>query len=306
MARNVKTIDEPMIEIMEMEVGQLTCHLLGTTPLIMHRADFKVLQELTLPSQKKNRAGLATTLKHDLIGEFRGSIYLNRNTGPTVTHFPSNAFGKALADAAVDIPGASRSQIQRLASCVSVNVAIYGIPKVFIRMVRLGDMKRTPDIRSRAIFGLWCCEVTFKYAKSLIKDRQVANLMGAAGLICGIGDWRPQRGGDYGQWSLVNKDNKDIAELMKHCGAKAQMKAITSPTCYDEDSEQLLNWYQAETKKREILVPSDKFALFDDDSGFMTDAPPANVSYAKIKHNKKMPVGKPNGRARHVEIEAGR
>lgn len=264
-----KKQDNPLIEIAEMKIGHLKAHLLGTTPLIMHRADQKVLQELALPSEKKNRAGLASTLKHDLIGEYRGSIYINRDhhNAPTAIHFPSNAFSKTIADAALDIPGVAKAQIQRLASCATVNVAVYGIPRVFICMVRLSDAKRTPDIRSRALFTEWCCTISIKFSSTLLKEGQIANLLSAAGQICGIGDWRPQRGGSYGQWSLVNEDNADLRQLMKHCGKKAQIEAIKRPVCADEDSEMLLDWYEKECKRREIVIPSDVFTFFDDDSG---------------------------------------
>jgi hypothetical protein len=250
--------DSGPLDVIELVMKRLELSALGYTPMIMNRFDFKAQQQLLLPSPKKNAAERATTLKHDPVAEFRGAIYKNRNPKePAAIHLPVNAFAKAIAAAAIDIPGATRSQIERLTSVTTVNINLFGVPRLFTTMVRNSDPRRTPDMRTRAIFPEWACTITIQYVANLIKDRSIANLMAAAGGIIGIGDWRPQKGGSYGKFEVVSPENKLFKEICKKQGRVAQLAAMETPVCFDEDTESLLAWFTHEVKRRQMHVPSD-------------------------------------------------
>lgn len=93
MARLPKKVQTSDVEIMEIHTKQVTFNIVGISPMIMHRFDQKAWRELLLPSQAKNRAEKAMTLKHDPVAEFRGAIYMSRNPkGPTAIHVPSGSF----------------------------------------------------------------------------------------------------------------------------------------------------------------------------------------------------------------------
>src|SRR5512143_189242 len=242
---------------MEMRMGQLFCHIVGTSPMIMHRFSAKAQRELLMPSPKKNRAEKETSLKHDPVAEYRDSIYMNRDPStPAAIHIPSNAFSAALANAALDVPGATKSQLMRLTTVADTHIDLFGCPKLFMAMTRSSDMGRTPDVRTRAIFPRWACKVTINYVASLLKERQIANLLATAGLIIGIGDWRSQKGGSYGGFRLAGKDDPEFLDIVKNEGRKAQLEAIKNPVCYDADTEELMAWFEAELAKRERAVPS--------------------------------------------------
>lgn len=268
MARKPKEQESPF-ELLEMRIGHLTMNFFGASPLIMHRQSQKDKQGILLPPAEKNRAARAATLKHDPISEFRGSVYLNRdNKTPTLLHFPTNAFGAAIADIALDIPGATKTRIERLTGIASVDVFVYGIPQVFIRPVRLSGINKAPDIRTRAILPEWCCSVTVRYSASHFKEGEIVQLANAAGMFRGIGDWRPEKGGDYGTWKLVSNNDAGLKSLMKNCGRKAQIEALNNPICFDPDSEEMLTWFGEETKRREIVLPSSKpFKIYDHENG---------------------------------------
>jgi hypothetical protein len=120
------------IEIQEISMGRLRCNIVGTTPLLMHRFSAKARRELLMPKGPVNRAEKASNLKHDPISEFRDTIYLNRDDStPSRVHLPSETFSKAIANAALDIPDASKSQMLRLTSvdadqCVRRSKASHG------------------------------------------------------------------------------------------------------------------------------------------------------------------------------------
>jgi hypothetical protein len=246
------------IEIMELKMGLVKFYLLGTTPLIMHRMSEKARQQLLFPDRKKNDAEKQSTLKHDPVAEFQASVYRTRDDSRAARlHMPAGAFKSAITDAALRIPGATKTAVGQLTSIPEVDIPIYGVPKLFMSVVREGGINKTPNIRTRAIIEKWCAVLPVRFVSSLIKERDVANLAGAGGIIMGVGDWRPEKGaGSYGQFMLVNEHDKQFAEVMRTMGRKPQDAALASPICYDEESEELLAWFETETRRREMEVPS--------------------------------------------------
>ena len=258
MAKAAKKAGEQTgIEIMELRVGRLRCNIVGTAPMIMHRFPRKAWEELLFPKGRKNAAERESSLKHDPVSEFRETIYQNRDYGePALIHMPTGAFNKAMADAALDIPGATKSQIMRLTKVVTPNINLFGVPRLYCAMVRSSDMAKTPDVRTRAIFPRWACTIDVQYVSTLTKEGQIVNLLAAAGLIVGVGDWRSQKGGSFGSFRVAGDDDKEFREIVKTEGRKAQAEAIKNPVAYDADSEELLRWFFEEAKRRERVVPS--------------------------------------------------
>jgi hypothetical protein len=244
---------ETDVEVMELHTRRLTFCLVGETPLIMNRFSEKARQEMLLPAPKKNRAEKATSLKHDPIAEFRGGLYLCRDeNAPTAIHFPTNAFHKAVGQAAIDIPGQAKSVMLRLTSVTTDTVHLYGLPSLFCRMVRSGGMSAVPDIRTRPIFSEWACTLEFQIVSNLVKESQVANLLAAAGTIVGMGDWRPQKGGSYGRFRLATPDDKDFKRIVEGQGRAAQLHEIEAPQFHDDETEELLSWFFQEAGRREM------------------------------------------------------
>lgn len=243
------------IEIQELRIGRLRANVVGTSPLIMHRGDAKLWRELLFPARKKNAAEKASTLKHDPVAEYRSAIYRNRSERePAAIHAPTGAFGKAIASAAVDIPGASKSQMMRLTKVVSPQINLFGVPRIYTTMVRLSDMNRTPDISSRAIFPRWACTFEIEYVSTLTKEGAIVNLLAAAGKIVGVGDWRPQKGGTHGCFRVADDDDKELLDIVKTEGRKPQLEAIQSPVAFDADTEELLAWFHEELERREFSL----------------------------------------------------
>ena len=244
---------ETEISIQEIHTKRVTAHIIGKTPLIMNRFSEKARQEMLLPAPKKNRAEKATSLKHDPVAEYRGGLYMCREKdAPTDIHLPTNAFHKAVGQAAIDVPGQAKSVMLRLTSVVSPTVHLYGNPALFCRMVRSGGMNAVPDIRTRPIFAEWACVLDFEMVAGLVTETQVMTLLGAAGLFVGIGDWRPQKGGAYGRYVVTAPDDPDFKRIVEGQGRESQLAEIASPHYHDDETEELLTWYFDEASRREM------------------------------------------------------
>jgi hypothetical protein len=250
MAKTTTKSDE--ISILEIHTGEAQFCILGTSPLLFNRMAEKAKRELLMPKGRKTTADRASSLKHNPLEEYRNSVYRRSDHVPGLTRllFPTPAFKAAMATAALDLPGAKKSEIGRLAWALGDKVEIFGIPKLRMDVVRSADMNRTPDVRTRACVGEWACRVTIRFVRPKLRDQAVANLMAAAGVTCGIGDFRQEKGkGNNGQFILVEPDHRDFVRLTTECGTDAQDAALAHPEMWDEETAEMMEWFSAEIVK---------------------------------------------------------
>lgn len=244
------------ISVLEVARSRMTFCILGTTPLIHNRMPEKAKHELLLPNARKNAAEKASTLKHNPLQEFRSSPNITRNpNAKAMFYINPTAFKGAMMTAAMDMPGVAKTQIKRLIYIEGSEIEVFGIPELLMAVIRNSDVKRSPDIRSRAIMREWACQITVQYPTQLIKDKSIINLLSAGGIFCGIGDWRQEKGsGNYGCFKIVSQDDPDFARIINTMGKEAQAKAFENPLFFDQDTEDLLSWYEVETNRRGIKV----------------------------------------------------
>ena len=243
------------ITIIEIKRNRATFNVLGSTPLLMNRFSQKAKQQLLSPPLRKNAAEKATTLKHDPVAEFRSSVYLNRDLDrPTRIHAPAEWFKGALCNAAIDIPGCAKAKLERLVQVASPQIDLYGVPRLHFGMVRNSDMNRTPDVRTRACFEEWAARIQIDFVSTIIKEKDLTHLFAAAGSIVGCGDWRPQKGGTFGQFKIVSDNDEDFHRIQQKQGSEAQSEALATPVCFDADTEELLAWFFEEIEGRDVSV----------------------------------------------------
>ncbi len=252
--RKAETSSE--IQVIEVVKGQIDFCILGTSPLIMNRMSQKVWHELLAPKGKKNAAEKASSLKHDPIQEFRNSPYIIENkAAPSLLGILPTAFKGAMLTAALDMPGTKRTQMGRLLTVDWDMQPVYGVPRVFMSITRSADMNKTPDVRTRAILPEWACKLTVTFNKPILREQSVANLLAAAGMQSGVGDWRQEKGsGSFGAFKLVSNDDKDFLRITKTMGREVQQEALDNPIAYNAETEEMLAWFDVEIKRRGFKV----------------------------------------------------
>lgn len=252
MAAKKSTPDTVVIDPLKVIAGHATVHVVGNSPIVLNRMSEKAKHELLMPKGRKNATERATSLKHNPYDEYRASSYRMKD-GATLLGILSTAFKKALSTAALDLPGMKKSQIGRLVWVEGDMVGIFGVPKLFMAVVRSADMNKTPDIRTRAIVPEWACQFTVSYVEPLIRANAISTLLSAAGMYIGVGDGRPEKGAmNYGQFRVVNPDDADFKRILKEGGRKAQQAAIDAPVCYDDETTELLSWFDTERAQRQL------------------------------------------------------
>lgn len=246
------TKNQTEISTVEIKMERVEYCVLGKTPIILNRLSEKVKNQLLFPAPRKNAAERASTLKHNPFREFDASPYkLPNEDAPTLIAHLATAFKKAIASTALDLPGASKSQLYRLMWVKGEKIPIYGIPKILMAVVRSADKAKTPDVRTRAIIPEWACRVVVEFPVPILKETVVSQLFAAAGMIQGVGDWRPEKGsGSFGQFELVDPDDERFVRTIETGGRQSQIEAMAAREPYDEDTSELLSWFVSEADRR--------------------------------------------------------
>lgn len=250
-----KKDDGGEIVVTRMEEGIISLVLLGRTPLIINRLSEKAKHELLFPALKKTSAEKAANLKHDPVAEFRSSVHRIADVNaPTLLAMPATAPKKAMASAALDIPGARKAQIGRLTYIPGELVGVFGIPYLFTEPVRNSDMNHTPDMRTRCIVPHWAMLLKVHFVRPTLNPTVVINLLAAAGLYIGIGDWRNEKGsGSYGQFDVLTVEGAEQDEQAALCfkqGRALQEQGMLDAEPYNDQTRELMSWYDMAIKTR--------------------------------------------------------
>jgi hypothetical protein len=186
-----------VITLPKPDIRLIRVRLRGVSPLICHAWSSKAKKEML-----DKQMGVATSGKEPKNPEqdFRDSLYPHPDGG---YGFPAVAFKNAAVTACTSL---GKSAITKVAArqAFHVNgemVRIVGEPTMREDMVRIG--MGTADIRFRGEFKTWECELEVRYNARVLTDEQVVNLFNVAGFAVGIGEWRPERDGQFGLFEVV-------------------------------------------------------------------------------------------------------
>lgn len=242
------------IVITEVFEGRVDAVIVGRSPLVLNRMSEKAKRQLLFPPPRKTTADKAATMKHNPLQEFRASAH-QLPSGPTLLAIPAASVKKAIASASLDMPGSvSKAKIGRLAWVPGEYLPVYGLPQIYTAVARMADINRTPDVRIRAIVGRWAIPVQVNFVEPILNPTIVLNLLSAAGLYIGVGDGRNEKGSlSFGQFEVMStaqaaKDKRVQAIFAE--GRDTQIAAMETPEPYDEETRELLSWFDAELQTK--------------------------------------------------------
>ena len=207
---------QEVITLKPMAIKDLTLEIIGTTPLITHNWTVKAQQEML-----DKHMGKAKTVKHDIknpVEDFIGSLYWlegkpEENTEEAFEEAIRNGarFGfKSNGIKASVVSAGYRAGVMK--DKVSTNgafhidgefVEIFGTPKMREDIVRVSN--GSPDIRFRGQFDEWSILVKISYNSGVMSSEQLVNLFQLGGFAVGIGEWRPEKGGQFGMYRVGTK-----------------------------------------------------------------------------------------------------
>ncbi len=196
-----KSDTNQLVEIKRPNLKFTKFAIYGTSTLICNRWSEKAKREMLCVMMKKAKKPREAK---DPEAEYEESLYRTSKGG---YGFPAVAFKSAAVRAGTmcDIPMTESRQMFRVLGDDGELVTIKGQPSMREDMVRLQG--KVPDIRYRGEFKDWEAELTIQYNADLISEEQLANLFEMAGFSVGVGEWRMERNGVSGGFTLLKGDN---------------------------------------------------------------------------------------------------
>lgn len=239
------------VSVQPLKRASVKLRIVGTTPLFQNRMAEKAKQMLLVGGQKKGKAD-RVAIKHSPLDEYRSSAEILPG-GPTALGLKVTAVKGAMATAALETPGLTKSATQRLLFMPGDFVPLYGTPQLRMDVVRSADINKTPDIRSRAYLPRWGAEIEIQYIVPQLSALSVITLLCNAGVLIGVGDYRQEKGkGSFGCFRVLGDGEEDDEwdDLVAQHGRAAQEAALAGPRYADKDTTDLMAFLEGETKRR--------------------------------------------------------
>ena len=214
-----------VIEIKPLEIQKFNIRLVGDTPLIMHAWSEKAKREMLEAQQGKSK-GKKKEPKNPVYDFIQSMYWLEGkpDVTPSMSEedcekafvnavqsgarfgFPVTAFKQAGNAAAYRMGWVKNQMGLRGAYFIDADadgmVEIKSdVPEMREDMVRVG--MGTADIRYRGEFRNWYVDLTVSYNKSGQYDMAtIINIINAGGFVCGAGEWRPEKDGQFGMYHV--------------------------------------------------------------------------------------------------------
>ena len=194
-------MSEAAIEITRVGTETLLVPIVGKTPLIVHRFSEKAKKQMLdnmqgrkTPKQAKNPEA-----------EYEAAFYRLTDSGKY--GFPSLAFKQATVGGARFYSGVTMTALKQF---MFINgergddgralTWIEGEPIMREDVVTVG--RNGSDLRYRPQFTEWRATLEVTYVTSALTQGSVLSLIDAGGMGVGVGEWRPEKDGDFGTYGV--------------------------------------------------------------------------------------------------------
>lgn len=199
---------DSVVEIKRINIQRAVVALVGDSPLIVHAWSAKAKKEMLDKQMKK--AKTAKSAK-DPEQDYEEAFYRLPDKTPA---FPVIAFKAAAVSAGGRFSdGLKMTELRGAFHIEGELVAIEGKPTMREDMVRVG--MGTADIRYRPEFRNWRVELPIRYNADAISLDQIVNIFNLAGFGVGVGEWRPERDGQYGMFHVATEADDKPAKKVK-------------------------------------------------------------------------------------------
>ena len=225
---SASTADAPRLVIQPVKTETLIIPIVGTAPLIVSRFSEKAKKQMLDAQQGVKNP----PQKRDPQTEFLASLYkagLIDPDGPDgavledgVTLNPNQRYGLPAMAFKMATIGAGRfygkqvkmTELRQFMFFEGIQVdgesskmvVISGEPYMREDYVRLAGVNHPADLRYRGCFEEWSAELTVRYTVNLLDRQSLVSLIQAGGMGVGVGEWRPERNGEFGTFEVQDSE----------------------------------------------------------------------------------------------------
>lgn len=190
------------VQISKLDSETLWVPIVGTTPLIVNKFSEKA-KRMMLDAQQGRKSPKVARDPH---ADFEAALYRTK----TGYGFPATAFKNATVGAArfygKSVKMTELRQFLFFKGELSPHeaqplVEILGSePRMREDVCR--NANGGADLRFRPEFAEWRAELQVVYVRSCLTRESVLSLIDAGGMGVGVGEWRPERKGDFGTYTI--------------------------------------------------------------------------------------------------------
>lgn len=199
-SRNGTSGDVPTIEIDRIAAETLSVPILGTSPLIVHRFSEKAKRQMLDNMQGRK----SPKEPKDPEAEYQAAFY---RFADGFTGFPVIAFKAATVGGARFYQSVTMTALKQfiffrgeLGVDGQALARIEGEAHMREDVVRVN--RGGTDLRYRPEYPKWRTALTVTYVTSALTRNSVLSLIDAGGMGVGVGEWRPEKDGDFGTYRI--------------------------------------------------------------------------------------------------------
>jgi len=207
---------ETAVEIPKLTIKTVELHIVGTSPLVVHAWSEKAKQQMRDKQGKKAKQGKGAKVPaHDFVDALHwlsekpalpadpdeAMAAATKAVATGRFGFPTVAFKAAAVAGAGFVDGITKVGTRGAFHIRGEFAEIESAPPVMREdMVRVG--MGTADLRYRPMFQEWGVTLTVDINITAMSVEQVVNLFNVGGFACGVGEYRPERDGSWGRFTV--------------------------------------------------------------------------------------------------------
>jgi hypothetical protein len=190
---------DTQVKLAPIQKRRVTMRIAGTSPLIQHAWGEKAKQMM-----RDKHAGKKTRTRDVREPQAEGEAAAYR-TEEGKYGLPAMAVKSAMITAAHKDIGVEKTLVKKsvFIECEDRNGVLEmdcDEPEIREDTVRVGS--GSTDLRYRPYYYRWALNVSFIIDTGWIQVADLCNLVDRAGFGVGVGEWRPEKGGEYGRFEL--------------------------------------------------------------------------------------------------------
>ncbi len=216
--RGKKKETEKPLSLQNIELHQIVVPIMGDSPLLVHRFSEKAKKQMR---DKQTGKGQQKKAAKDVVQDFLDSFEVNGPDRPeayvddrevqrarAVAGSPfamkATCFKCAIVGAVRHADGMKMTNTWGAFHVIGefVNIITGEDPVMREDVVRLAGPGGVADLRHRGEFRKWSADLSIRYNARSITPDQLVNLINIAGFSSGVGEWRPERHGQMGMFSV--------------------------------------------------------------------------------------------------------
>lgn len=195
-----KKQEEAQVVIDRIAAERILVPIVGTAPLLVHRFSEKAKRQMLDAMQGRKSPKQAK----DPEAEYKAAFYKLKDGG---NGFPCIAFKAATIGGARFYSGVTMTALKQFMFFNGEPgvdgqklVRIEGEPEMREDVVKVG--RNGTDLRYRPEFAEWSTTLEVVYVTSALTRGSVLSLIDAGGMGVGVGEWRPEKDGDFGTFRV--------------------------------------------------------------------------------------------------------